>query len=103
MAQLTAEHLLAALVRDKLGPNAIGAFVTIAPAANREMWIALELYGRSLNPATKSITFKPIKLESVIELMRTTVDADLARRLVERYTDFGPVYAMIDDWTPFAE
>ena len=101
LAQLTAEHLLAAVIRDRLGWNAIGAFVTIAPAANREAWIAIELYGRSVNPATTPIPFNPIALEDVIELLRTAADADLAERLKERYTDFGPVHALIDDWEPF--
>ncbi len=103
MAQLTAEHLLAAVIRDRLGRDAIGAFVTIAPAANREAWIAIELYMRSVNSATTPVPFKPITLEAAIELIGATVDADLANRLVERYTDFGPVHALIDDWAPFAE
>ena len=34
-------------------------------------------------------------------LIRTIVDVDLAERLTERCTDFGPVHTLIEEWEPF--
>ena len=103
LAQLTGEHLLAAVIRDRWDPKAIGAFITIAPEANREAWIAIELYARTVNAATTPVPFTALTLEAVIEMIRSAVDADLADGLTERYTDFGPVHALIEDWVPYAE
>ena len=100
---MTGEHLLAAVIRDRWDPKAIGAFITIAPEANREAWIAIELYARTVNAATTPVPFTALTLEAVIEMIRSAVDADLADGLTERYTDFGPVHTLIDEWEPYAE
>lgn len=103
LAQLTAEHLLAAVIRDQFGEGARGAFATIAPAGNRDAWNAIELYRMSLADEPDHVAFVPLKLETVIEAVRSIGDAELADALHERYTDFAPVHALIDDWQPFAE
>ncbi|MFD1330741.1 hypothetical protein ACFQ4O_01880 [Methylopila musalis] len=103
LAQLTAEHLLAAVIRDQFGEGARGAFATIAPAGNRDAWNAIELYRMSLADEPDHVAFVPLTLEAVIHAVRSIGDAELADALHERYTDFSPIHALIDDWQPFAE
>lgn len=103
LSQLTTEHLLAAVIKDQLGRGARGAFATIAPADNREAWTAIDLYRASLAGEPDHVAFVPMTLEAVIAAVRSTGDADLADALYERYADFTPVHALIDDWQPFAE
>lgn len=103
LAQLTAEHILAAVIARRLGPEARGIFLTIAPAENRDAWNAIDLYRSMLTPGPDALAFVPVTLEGVIEAIRKSGDEDLSRRLAERYTDFGPVHDLIDEWEPFAE
>lgn len=103
LAQLTAEHLLAALIREQWGQGAHGLFVTIAPAANREAWYAVELYRSMLDCRADGVLFVALALEDVISAIGETGDPDLAARLRARYTDFSPVHRLIDDWEPFTE
>lgn len=103
LAQLTAEHVLAAVIRHRMGPEARGAFLTIAPALNRDAWNALDLYRTTLTYEPKGVAFVPATLEAVIAAIRAAGDEVSATRLTERYTDFGPVHALIEEWEPFAE
>ncbi|MFG1301986.1 hypothetical protein V5F49_19550 [Xanthobacter sp. V3C-3] len=103
LAQLTAEHLLAALIREQWGQGAHGLFVTIAPAANREAWYAVELYRSMLDRRPDGVSFMAIALEDVIAAVSEAGDPDLSARLHARYTDFSPVHRLIDDWQPFTE
>ena len=66
LAQLTAEHLLAALIREQWGQGAHGLFVTIAPAANREAWSAVDLYRSMLNCRADGVPFVALALKNVI-------------------------------------
>jgi len=101
MAQLTAEHLLAATIRSEIGEGVQGAFVIIAPTGNREAWNAIERYQRSLVKKPE-MPFMALSLESIIEAIRKCDDSSLANDLLERYTNFEPVRAVIDEWEPFA-
>ncbi|MEP9357044.1 hypothetical protein ABLE93_26370 [Xanthobacter sp. KR7-65] len=103
LAQLTAEHLLAALIREQWGQGAHGLFVTIAPAANREAWYAVELYRSMLDRRPDGVPFMALALEDVIAAVSEAGDPDLSARLHARYTDFSPVHRLIDDWEPFTE
>ncbi|MFG1295789.1 PGN_0703 family putative restriction endonuclease [Xanthobacter variabilis] len=103
LVQLTAEHLLAALIRERLGPGARAIFVVIAPAGNRDVWNAVDLYRTMLADRTDSVPFMALTLEAVIAAIGETGDPDLAARLHERYTDFTPVHRLIEDWEPFSE
>lgn len=103
LAQLTAEHLLAALIREQWGQGAHGLFVTIAPAANREAWYAVELYRSMLDRRPDGVPFVALSLEDVIAAVGEAGDPDLSARLHARYTDFSPVHRLIDDWEPFTE
>lgn len=103
LAQLTAEHLLAALIREQWGQGAHGLFVTIAPAANREAWYAVELYRSMLDRRPDGVPFMALALEDVIAAVGEAGDPDLSARLHARYTDFSPVHRLIDDWEPFTE
>ncbi len=100
MAQFMAEHLLAAVIRERLGPEAKGVFLVVAPAQNREAWAAVNAYEQELVSAP-IVPFIALTLERIIEAVRDAGDAELAQRLHERYTDFDPVHALIDDWEPF--
>ncbi len=102
-AQLTAEHLLAAVIRAQLGKGARGAFAVIAPAANRDAWNALELYRQALVAKQPAVAFETWTLETVIKAICNAGDDTLAQRLHERYTDFTPIHALIEEWEPFAE
>ena len=101
LAQLTAEHLLSAIIKEKLGPEARGTFLTIAPADNRDAWHGIERYRQTLTAEPPGVPFISLTLETAIEAVRDAGDADLADRLRERYTDFAPVHAVIEDWEPF--
>lgn len=103
LAQFTAEHLLAALTRERLGPKASGQFVAVAPAGNRDAWSAIDLYRSTLDCRSDQIPFIAVTLEDAISAIREAGDEDLAGRLRERYTDFTPVHRLIDEWEPFAE
>ncbi|MFG1243890.1 hypothetical protein V5F31_16060 [Xanthobacter sp. V7C-4] len=103
LAQLTAEHLLAALIRERLGPGAYALFVVIAPAGNRDAWNAVDRYRSMLTEQGDGVPFIALTLEAVISAIGETGDPDLAARLHERYTDFTPVHRLIDDWEPFTE
>ena len=102
LAQLTAEHLLSATVLEALGNDARGCFAIIAPSGNREVWSAIEAYRLSLAPEPLRVPFISTTLEAVIRAIGEAGDVALADDLCERYTDFGPVHALIDEWEPFA-
>ncbi len=102
LAQFTAEHLMAALIRDRMGRKARGLFVVIAPAQNREVWDAIELYASHVRHDAP-VAFGAITLDTVIEAIEQIEQDHLAARLRARYTDFTPIHALIDDWEPFAE
>lgn len=99
-AQFMAEHLLAAVIRERLGSEAKGAFLVVAPAQNREAWSAIKAYEQQLITAPV-VPFMALTLERIIETVRSAGDTELAQRLHQRYTDFDPVHALIDDWEPF--
>jgi len=100
MAQFMAEHLLSAVILERLGPEAKGAFLVVAPAQNREAWAAIKTYQRELVSAP-IVPFIALTLERTIDAVRDAGDGELAQRLQERYTDFDPVHALIDEWEPF--
>jgi hypothetical protein len=100
LAQLTAEHLLSAIIKERMGPEARGAFLTIAPADNRDAWHGIERYRQTLAAEPNGVPFISLTLEAAIEAVRGAGDGDLADRLGERYTDFAPVHAVIEDWEP---
>ena len=100
LAQFMAEHLLSAVIRERLGSEAKGAFLVAAPAQNREAWAAIKEYQQELVSAP-IVPFVALTLERTIEAIRDAGDAELAQRLHERYTDFNPVHSLIDDWEPF--
>lgn len=102
LAQLTAEHLLAATTLESLGNDARGCFMIIAPSGNREVWSAIETYRRSLAPEPLSVPFISVTLEAVIGAIGEAGDIALADALRERYTDFSPIHALIEDWEPFS-
>ena len=102
LGQFTAEHLLAALIRDKMGDGTKGIFAVLAPRQNREAWIAINQYA-ALVRDDAPVGFRALELESVISAIAQVERDDLATRLRERYIDFAPVHALIDDWEPFAE
>jgi len=101
LVQLTAEHLLATTIRNEIGEGARGAFATIAPIGNREAWNAIERYQRSLVEKPE-VPFIALSLESIVDAIRKCDDSSLANDLQERYTNFEPVHALIDEWEPFA-
>ncbi|GGF74656.1 hypothetical protein GCM10007301_38150 [Azorhizobium oxalatiphilum] len=102
LSQLTAEHLLAGLIRNQMGSTTHGLFVVLAPRQNREAWNAILLYKAQVRDDAP-VAFLAIDLDAVITAIGQVEQDDLASRLRARYTDFTPVHALIDGWEPFAE
>ena len=101
LRQFFAEHTLSyAMVHERRDFDR-GRFVLIAPTMNHEMATAVQAYGGHLaTSAPEAIPFDVVSLERLVAAMAACGQTELARSLDERYLDFGPVYDLIDDWTP---
>ena len=66
---------------------------------NFEMANTIRVYRGHL-ASSATIPFDVVSLEKLIAAMADCGQAEVARALHERYLDFGPVYNLIDDWTP---
>jgi hypothetical protein len=101
LAQLFAEHLLAhTTVANALYDRAL--FVLIAPEGNRQVWGAEQAYRQHLVPEP-TVAYESLTTETVIDAIEAAGEPALAAKLRERYTDFSPIHALIDDWQPYAE
>ncbi len=78
-----------------------GTFVIVSPTLNHEMAVTIEAYQRHLDPAGgNALPFGVVSLESIVAAISDAGEADLARKLDERYLDFSPIFDLIDDWEP---
>ena len=103
LRQFFAEHNLCyAMVHERRDFDR-GRFVLIAPTMNHEMATVVQAYrGHLATSAPEAIPFDVVSLERLVAAMADCGQAEVARSLDERYLDFGPVYNLIDDWTPHA-
>lgn len=101
-AQLTAEHLLARLCAEQLGPEARAVFVVISPIENREAAGIIECYRAMLVQEELSVSFQALSLESVVQSITEVGEQALADYLTERYLDLTPIHNLIAAWEPDA-
>ncbi len=63
------------------------------------MAATIEAYRRHLGSAGgNALPFGVVSLESILAAISDAGDAELARKLDERYFDFSPIFDLIDDW-----
>lgn len=92
--QLWRQHMLAqAMVMTGLYDT--GALLIIAPEKNGEVQRAAARYQALLAAREDVVTFEPVTLERAIAAVALAGDAAHAAALTHRYTDFGPVHALI--------
>ena len=101
LEQLFRLHLLAATMIADPGPYQEGLFVLIAPEANRDVARAAQAYRAHLrDDHAATVGFRQVSVEACIAAIGAAGDADLSAALHERYTDFEPVHALIEEWEP---
>lgn len=99
-AQLLAEHMLAySTIEHALYEEAL--FLFIAPTGNREAWMAVENYRAQFPRSAGAVPFRTLSLEETIAATGSAGEPDIERLLRERYVDFAPVDALLDDWEPY--
>lgn len=102
LCQLFSEHLLAFAIVHEGKLARTGRFAIVAPQQNRDAWKAIELYKSHLCEGS-SVPFSALTLEAVVAAIETCGEPEIAAKLRERYLDFSPVHALIDDWEPYAD
>ena len=79
-----------------------GMFVLIAPEANRDVARAAEAYRRHLREEhAATVAFRQVSVETCIKAIGVAGDPELSAALHERYTNFEPVHALIEEWEPY--
>jgi len=103
LRQFFAEHTLCYTMVHERHHFDRGAFVVVSPSLNQEMAAAIDRYKGHLAPICADVLpFSVVSLEAVVAAISDAGDADLARRLHDRYLDFGPLFDLIDEWHPEA-
>lgn len=49
------------------------------------------------------LPFSALTLEGVVAAIESCGAPEIAAKLRERYIDFSPIHALIDDWEPYAD
>jgi hypothetical protein len=102
LEQLFRLHLLAAAMLGDNGPYQEGIFVLIAPEANRDVTRAAEAYrGHLREEHAATVEFRQASVENCIKAIGEAGDAQLSAALHERYTNYEPVHALIEEWEPY--
>lgn len=84
------------------GPYQEGMFVLIAPEANRDVTRAAEAYrGHLREEHAATVEFRQASVENCIKAIGEAGDPELSAALHERYTNYEPVHALIDEWEPY--
>lgn len=102
LCQLFSEHLLAFTIAHEAKFARTGRFAIVAPQQNKDAWKAIELYKSHLCEGSP-VPFSALTLEAVVAAIETCGEPEIAAKLRERYLDFSPVHALIDDWEPYAD
>jgi hypothetical protein len=102
LEQLFRLHLLAATLIGHNGPYQEGRFVLIAPEQNRDVARAAEAYRAHLREEQEgTVGFRQASVETCIDAIGKAGDAELSAALHERYINYEPVHALIDEWEPY--
>lgn len=92
--QLWRQHMLAqAMVMSGLYDT--GAFLIVGPERNGELQRAADRYKAMLAVNDGSVPFQGVTLETAIAAVALAGNTAHAAALTHRYTDFGPVHALI--------
>lgn len=102
LSQLFAEHLLIYSAVNEARFYDKGVFLLILPKDNTDAMRAGQAY-RSHLRSDGNIPFVIVDLESAFDAIAECGESKIATRLRERYTDFAPVHALIDDWEPYQD
>lgn len=100
LRQFFAEHVLCHAIMRKSRNIERGHFLLVAPNGNADMLQLAAEYGAHLRRGSSdTLPFSIISLESTIGLI-AAMDPLYADALEERYLDFSPSRALIEDWQP---
>ncbi|WP_366929980.1 hypothetical protein [Mesorhizobium sp.] len=101
LRQFFAEHTLCYTMVHERPHFARGTFVVVSPSLNHEMAATIEAYKRHLSPSGADVLpFGVVSLEAMVAAIFDAGEAELGRRLDERYLDFRPIFDLIEEWEP---
>ncbi|MGX1306976.1 hypothetical protein AB7M35_001696 [Amorphus suaedae] len=103
LAQFAAEHLLTYCISKRMDESVAGAFMVIAPEDNAFIQSSCDRYEEALTEGDGAVAFMNVSLERCIDVIGEAGWSDLGALLSERYADFSPVHALIDEWEPTFE
>lgn len=99
--QFFAEHVLCHSMVHEQRLFDGGRFVVIAPNCNDEVARMVDGYRQQLSPDHRQVlSFDSLSLEAFVQAICGAGELELAKALDDRYTNFDPVYDLIDDWQP---